>query len=107
MTAMVRDLWNLVTTDAVTLSAAATLALALLGLLLLVCWPPRQAGAATARSAAARALVAAGLPTPDVARQTGLSRDAIGLIGSSQQRAQRQNPPSPARPAWRFGFRTR
>jgi hypothetical protein len=105
ITSRLLELWQLVTNDAVTLTAACVLALAVLGLLLLACWPSSTpTRAATGRSATARALVAAGRPMPEVARQTGLSRDAIGLLSGSH-RAQRQNPPSAAPPAWRFGLR--
>lgn len=93
-------LWDLVTTDAMTLTAACVLALALLGLLLLVFWPggiTGPGGGGTARSHEARELVSAGIPLQQIARRTGLSRDAIVVLTSGSHPAQRQKAPGAAR----------
>jgi hypothetical protein len=94
-------LWDLLTSDVLTLSAACILALALLGLLLLMFWPSggRRSRGSTSRSHAARALAAAGLSMPEIARQTGLSRDAIIVLTMDATPGQRQKAPQAARPS--------
>lgn len=91
---------DLVTSDALSLAAASVLALAIVGLLLVICWPasdraPRAKGTAASRSMTARSLAAAGTPALDIARQTGLSRDALALVLGGK--ATRQFSPHPAR----------
>lgn len=92
---------DLVTSDALSLTAASVLALAVVGLLLVVCWPSNdrapksRAAAASSRSVTARSLAAAGTPALEIARQTGLSRDALALVLGGK--ATRQNSPRPAR----------
>jgi hypothetical protein len=100
MTLLLR-LIDLVTSDALSLAAASVLALAIVGLLLVLCWPssdraPKPRGAAiSSRSVTARSLAAAGTPALEIARQTGLSRDALALVLGGK--ATRQNSPLPAR----------
>ena len=100
MTILLR-LIDLVTSDPLSLAAASVLALAIVGFLLVVCWPsseraPRPRGTATSsRSVTARSLAAAGTPALEIARQTGLSRDALALVLGGK--ATRQNSPHPAR----------
>lgn len=79
--------WEVITRDALTLGASAGLAVALLSLLAFATWPARtprsgQRSSAAARSEQARALVASGASPADVARRTGLSRDALALMRS-------------------------
>jgi hypothetical protein len=76
-------LWQLVTSDVLTLAATSVLALAVLALLLVISWPSRGTAphpAGNQRSAQARALFASGVPAMEVARRTGLSRDALALM---------------------------
>lgn len=101
MTIILR-LIDLVTSDALSLAAASVLALAIVGLLLVACWPasdraPRAKGkkATSSRSVTARSLAAAGTPALEIARQTGLSRDALALVLGGK--ATRQFSPHPAR----------
>ena len=96
--------WELVTRDAFALGASAALAIALLSLLAFAAWPsrgprtvraprrPRQAP----RSERARALVASGASPVDVARRTGLSRDALALLREPATPAARQKGPEAA-----------
>lgn len=91
---------DLVTSDALSLAAASVLVLAIVGLLLVICWPasdraPRATGTAASRSMTARSLAAAGTPALEIARQTGLSRDALALVLGGK--ATRQFSPHPAR----------
>jgi transposase len=62
----------------------------------LMLWPtrvPRAAG----RSSRARALAAAGASESDIARRTGLSRDALALMLVAPRPATRQKQPPSAR----------
>lgn len=90
-------LLDLVTSDPLTLAAAAVLAIAIVGLLLVISWPSSDAPAAPAtagvRSTAARSLAAAGLPQLDIARRTGLSRDGVALLLTRGAGGARQNTP--------------
>lgn len=90
--------FDLITSDAITLTAAAVLAVAVIGLLLIISWPasdaPRPSG--PSRSATARSLMASGTALIDIARQTGLSRDAVALVATGSARTTRQNPPGAA-----------
>jgi hypothetical protein len=81
-------IWDLVTSDLLTLTITGVLAVASLSLLAFAMWPSRSArGAQTpVRSAQARALVALGTPAADIARRTGLSRDALALMDAAQRR---------------------
>lgn len=100
MTILLR-LIDLVTSDALSLAAASVLALAIVGLLLVACWPASdrapgsRAAGSSSRSTTARTLAAAGTPAPEIARQTGLSRDALALVLGGK--ATRQFSPHPAR----------
>jgi hypothetical protein len=103
-------LWDLITSDALTLAASGILSVAVLGLLAFASWPARaeRMTPTPVRSAQARALVASGTPAADVARRTGLSRDALALMGAAVHReaataAARQKGPKAARLAfpWR------
>ena len=90
---------DLITSDTLTLVAAGALALAVIALLVLIAWPTRtEAPASIARaprSAEARALVASGTPALEVARRTGLSRDALALLmGVAPASARQKAPPS-------------
>jgi hypothetical protein len=80
---MLRDLWTTVASDPVTLAAALMMAAALLALLL-IATPTRgvasNAQNSTKRPAHARSLAAHGTPATEIARQTGLSRDALALL---------------------------
>lgn len=92
---------DLITSDALTLAASGILAAALLALLVLIAWParaetPRDASGRP-RAMTARALVASGIDTADVARRTGLSRDALALLAGLSAPAPRQKAPSAAR----------
>ena len=92
-------LLDLVTSDALTLAAACVLAIAVLGLLLVISWPSVDAkpSESTARSTTARSLVAAGTPALEIARRTGLSRDALALLVTATRLPARQLSPLPAR----------
>jgi hypothetical protein len=93
--------WDLVTRDPLALAASGALALALLLLVAVLLWPSRRrpSGATTGgmRSAHARALAAAGVTESDIARRTGLSRDALALVRGATRPAARQKAPSSAR----------
>lgn len=96
------QLMDLVTSNTVTLVAASVLALAIVGLILVACWPSSEKPAhssrqtpTSSRSVTARSLAAAGTPALEIARQTGLSRDALALVLAGK--ATRQNSPHPAR----------
>ena len=105
------QLWNLVTNDALTLAATGVLALAILALLVLVAWPARSDGTGAPhgvrssrtsrapRAVAARAMVAAGASAAEVARRTGLSRDALAILVGPATIAARQKAPKAARPS--------
>ncbi len=58
--------------------------------------PPSRTPSGT-RSAEARALFASGTPTVEVARRTGLSRDALALLGGMASASARQKAPGSAR----------
>ncbi len=106
---------DLVTSDTLTLAASGILALALLALLVLVAWPSSERGArppqgkgapatrsgaaGSARTVTARALAAAGESTAEIARQTGLSRDALALLTGVATTNARQKAPPSARPS--------
>jgi hypothetical protein len=96
------QLWDLITSDALTLAATSVLAVAVLALLVLICWPARDAApqATSQRSAQARALVASGVSAMEVARRTGLSRDALALMIGSAGTATRKKGPDAARLAF-------
>lgn len=123
---------DLITSDTLTLAASGILAVAVLALLVLIAWPsraeaprtealraghvagghpstqrtridpPRHAGD-KARTATARTLAASGTAIVDIARRTGLSRDALvlmtGMTGKSGSAtaSARQKAPAPAR----------
>jgi hypothetical protein len=104
------QLIDLITSNTVTLVATSVLALAIVGLVLVACWPSSekagraaQPSAASSRSLTARALAAAGTPALEIARQTGLSRDALALVLAGK--ATRQNSPRPARSSLFARFR--
>lgn len=92
-------IFELVTADALSMAAAGALALGVIGLLLVVSWPssdaPSRAGISATRSMTARSLAAAGTPALEIARRTGLSRDALALVLGGK--VARQNSPQPAR----------
>lgn len=90
---------DVVTHDALTLSAACVLAVSVLGLLLVISWPSADAATIlpTTRSATARTLAAAGTPPLEIMRRTGLSRDALALLGHATRGNARHNQPRPAR----------
>lgn len=115
---------DLVTSDTLTLAVTGVLVVAVLALLVLIAWPSRRptpsapargatrvsrATSATpsrtptsTRSAEARALFASGTPAAEVARRTGLSRDAIALLGGMASASARQKAPASARlSVWR------
>lgn len=99
---LVIQLIDLVTSNTVTLVAASVLALAIVGLIVVACWPSAEQPAhmsrqtpTSSRSVTARSLAAAGTPALEIARQTGLSRDALALVLAGK--ATRQNSPRPAR----------
>lgn len=108
-------IWDLITSDILTLSITGVLAITLLGMLAFASWPSRTDRAARTprtplRSAQARALVALGTSDTDVARRTGLARDALALMGAAQAReaaatAARQKGPKSARLAFRWPSR--
>ena len=91
-------LLDLITSDALTLTAAGVLAIAVVGLLLVISWPSSDArpAATPGRSLAARDLAASGLPPIDIARRTGLSRDGLALLLTTPPRGARQSRPGAA-----------
>lgn len=96
---LLTHLLDLITSDPLTLTASAVLAVAIIGLLLVIGWPssdvpsrPRTA----ARSAAARSLAAEGLTQIDIARRTGLSRDGLALLLDGRANRTRQMTPNAA-----------
>jgi hypothetical protein len=97
----IAHLFDLITSDALTLAATGVLVFAVLALLVLIAWPTRQdapgIGSRTPRSATARALAAAGTPAAEIARRTGLSRDALALMMGMTPSSARQKAPSTAR----------
>ena len=97
----IAHLFDLITSDALTLAATGVLVFAVLALLVLIAWPTRQdtagLGARTPRSATARALAASGTPAAEIARRTGLSRDALALMMGMTSTSARQKAPSAAR----------
>ncbi|HNV73870.1 MAG: hypothetical protein IPF87_20170 [Gemmatimonadetes bacterium] len=92
---------DLITSDTLTLVATGVLVFAVLALLVLIAWPTRPervtAGARTPRSEAARALVQSGTPAVEIARRTGLSRDALALMVGMASTSARQKAPGSAR----------
>ncbi|MEP7346640.1 MAG: hypothetical protein ABI877_15320 [Gemmatimonadaceae bacterium] len=79
---MLRDVWTTVTSDPVTLVASLMMAAALLALLL-IATPTRGKAKrpnAPKRPAQARSLAASGTQHAEIARRTGLSRDAVALV---------------------------
>ncbi|MEO7964082.1 MAG: hypothetical protein ABIT38_09260, partial [Gemmatimonadaceae bacterium] len=102
-------IWDLITSDAITLAATSALAIAILTLLAFASWPARaeRMSASPRRSTQARALFASGSSAADVSRRTGLSRDALALMSAAAQRsaataAARQKEPKAARLAFRW-----
>jgi hypothetical protein len=121
------QLIDLITSDTITLAVSGVLVLAVLALLVLIAWPSRPASSGTprspsraqsrtpssghartpsrtpsrtpasTRSAEARVLFAAGTPAAEVARRTGLSRDALALLGGMASASARQKAPASAR----------
>jgi hypothetical protein len=117
------QLIDLITSDTITLAVSGVLVLAVLALLVLIAWPSRPASPGTARSpsraqsrtpssghahtpsrtpastrsAEARVLFASGTPAAEVARRTGLSRDALALLGGMASASARQKAPASAR----------
>jgi hypothetical protein len=97
MSTLIR-LLDLVTSDTLTMTAAGVLAVAVIGLVLVISWPANDAKyPATSRPATARSLAASGLPLTDIARRTGLSRDALVLLSASATRMTRQKQPGTER----------
>jgi hypothetical protein len=96
---------ELITSDAITMAAATVLAIAIVGLLLVISWPSRDASETPRipRSRTARGLAASGLPAVDIARRTGLSRDGLALLLTTPPRGARQLPPESARFSRWFG----
>lgn len=93
------DLWSTVASDPVTLAAALMMAAAVLALVL-VATPTRGASTQTPqrRPAQARSLAAHGTKPDEIARRTGLSRDAVALVlGASSPAAARKGKPGAAR----------
>jgi hypothetical protein len=94
------NILDLITSDPLTLGATAVLAIAIVGLLLVISWPasdvPPTTAQHTARSTAARSLAAAGLQQIEIARRTGLSRDGLTLLLNAPTRGTRQMPPHAA-----------
>lgn len=117
-------LLELITSDTLTLVVSGVLVVSVLALLVLIAWPARPAAPGDAaraqgrarsltpahpprggsrhtpsstRSAEARALFASGTPTVEVARRTGLSRDALALLGGMASASARQKAPGSAR----------
>ncbi|MFN8582723.1 MAG: hypothetical protein U0163_17315 [Gemmatimonadaceae bacterium] len=95
---MLSDLWATVASDPVTLAAALMMAAALLALLLIA--TPARGGspAPLRRPAQARSLAAHGTTPDEIARRTGLSRDAVALVlGAASPGAARKGRPAAAR----------
>jgi hypothetical protein len=100
-------LLDLITSDTLTLTAAAVLAVAVVGLLLVISWPSTDVppSTPTARSTAARNLAAEGHTAVEIARRTGLSRDGLSLL--LHARTTRQMPPTPAGSSFLTRWRAR
>ena len=94
------NLWDTVAADPVTLAAALMLAAAVLALALIAA-PGRDRRARkdlNARPAAARTMAAKGAAPADIARRTGLSRDAVAmLLASVEAPTTRKGRPDAAR----------
>ena len=100
------QLFDLITNDTLTLTATGVLTMAILALLVLIAWPTRadSRGAMAAgsiargpRAIAARTLAASGTPPAEIARRTGLSRDALALMTGMVGTPTRQKAPATAR----------
>lgn len=98
---MLQNLWLTVASDPVTLAAALMMAAALLALLLIATptrGVARNTNTSTRRPAQARSLAAHGTPATEIARQTGLSQDALALLfGVTPAADMRKAQPVPAR----------
>ncbi|MFN8571750.1 MAG: hypothetical protein U0132_06790 [Gemmatimonadaceae bacterium] len=93
------DLWSTVASDPVTLAAALMMAAAVLALVL-IATPTRgtSANAPQRRPAQARSLAAHGTKPDEIARRTGLSRDAVALVlGATSPADARKGKPVAAR----------
>lgn len=94
-------LFDIITADTLTLTASGLLVVAVLAILILMAWPSREARAGTAargtRAAEAHNLAAAGTPLVEIARRTGLSRDALALMTGAATATARQKGPDTAR----------
>ena len=102
------SLFNLITSDMLTFGATAVLVLAVLALLVIMAWPARPETSHSrhaTRSTEARAMVASGKTALEIARQTGLSRDALALMMRSASSGERQKAPSAARFSFLSRFR--
>jgi hypothetical protein len=92
---------DVITSDSLTLAASGILACALLALLVLIAWPARtdlrRDASGRPRAVTARALAASGIDTADIARRTGLSRDALALLAGLAAPSPRQKAPVAAR----------
>jgi hypothetical protein len=107
-----RDLWDLLSTDPVTLPALLMAAAAVLALVLVA-----TPGARTSvrrprkepnkRPAQARSLAASGTPMGEISRRTGLSRDAVAMLLTpvADADSHRKGQPVPAPFSARFPFR--
>jgi hypothetical protein len=97
---MLWNLWESVAVDPVTLAAALMIAAAVLALIL-IATPGHDRKArknANARPAAARTMAAKGAAPADIARRTGLSRDAVAmLLASAEPSTTRKGRPDAAR----------
>jgi len=94
------NLWDTIAADPVTLAAALMMAAAVLALVL-IATPSRERKArpnANARPAAARTMAAKGAAPAEIARRTGLSRDAVAmLLASVETTTTRKGRPDAAR----------
>ncbi|MBK8250671.1 MAG: hypothetical protein IPK85_25225 [Gemmatimonadetes bacterium] len=104
-------LLDLITSDPLTLTATGVLAVAVVGLLLVISWPstdvPANPTSRAARSAAARSLAAEGHAPIDIARRTGLSRDGLSLLLNGRTQGARQMPPTSAGTSFLSRWRAR
>jgi hypothetical protein len=104
-------LLDLITSDPLTLTASGVLAVAVVGLLLVISWPssdvPATPASRAARSAAARSLAAEGMTAIDIARRTGLSRDGLTLLLNGRTPSARQMRPTSAGTSFLARWRAR